>query len=72
MRAWLALLAGFVIALPSHAQKTASFPTEDGGVIFADIYGHGDNAVVLAHGGQQVAVTYTRPCGCSVKYQGGD
>ena len=52
MRAWLALLAGFVIALPSHAQKTASFPTEDGGVIFADIYGHGDNAVVLAHGGQ--------------------
>ncbi len=50
--AWLAILAGFVIALPSHAQKTVSFPTEDGGVIFADIYGHGDSAVVLAHGGQ--------------------
>jgi len=29
-----------------------SFPTEDGGVVYADIYGEGDRAVVLVHGGQ--------------------
>jgi esterase/lipase len=27
-----------------------SFPTEDGGIIHADLYGRGDKAVVLAHG----------------------
>jgi len=48
MRAWVAVLAAFVIALPAHAQKMISFPTEDSGVIFADLYGHGDNSVVLA------------------------
>src|SRR3569833_2897214 len=32
------------------AQKTVSFPTEDGGVVFADLYGSGGRAVVLAHG----------------------
>jgi len=40
------------MAANAAAQKTVSFPTEDGGVIFADVYGHGDKAVVLAHGGQ--------------------
>jgi pimeloyl-ACP methyl ester carboxylesterase len=34
------------------AQTTVSFPTEDGGVIFADLYGSGEKAVVLAHGGR--------------------
>ena len=34
------------------AQKTVSFPTEDGGVVYADVYGEGDRAVVLAHGGR--------------------
>jgi len=29
-----------------------SFPTEDGETIFANHYGSGDRAVVLAHGGQ--------------------
>ena len=52
MRAWIAILVVFAITLPAHAQKTISFPTEDGGVIFADLYGRGTNAVVLAHGGQ--------------------
>jgi pimeloyl-ACP methyl ester carboxylesterase len=42
------------LLLPSaaSAQKTFSFPTEDGGVIYADVYGAGDRAVVLAHGGR--------------------
>jgi len=34
------------------AQKTVSFPTQDGGVVFADLYGKGDRGVVLVHGGQ--------------------
>lgn len=29
-----------------------SFATDDGGLIFADLYGTGDRGVVLAHGGQ--------------------
>ncbi len=36
----------------SFAQTTISFPTSDGGVVFADLYGSGERAVVLAHGGQ--------------------
>ena len=34
------------------AQQTISFPTQDGGRICADLYGKGDRAVVLAHGGR--------------------
>ncbi len=52
MRTHLPILAVLFLALPATAQKTISFPTEDGGVIFADLYGTGDKAVVLAHGGQ--------------------
>src|SRR5215471_11798667 len=29
-----------------------SFATEDGGLIYADLYGNGDQGVVLAHGGR--------------------
>lgn len=41
-----------LLASAGAAQKTISFPTEDGGVVFADVYGEGDRAVVLAHGGR--------------------
>jgi hypothetical protein len=34
------------------AQQATSFPTQDGGRICADLYGKGDRAVVLAHGGR--------------------
>jgi len=34
------------------AQQTISFPTEDGGRIYADLYGAGTRGVVLAHGGR--------------------
>jgi pimeloyl-ACP methyl ester carboxylesterase len=49
------LTAALCVLFFSHvacAQKTISFPTEDGGVVFADIYGTGEKAVVLAHGGR--------------------
>jgi pimeloyl-ACP methyl ester carboxylesterase len=34
------------------AQEHVSFPTEDGGLIYGDLYGTGDRGVVLAHGGR--------------------
>jgi pimeloyl-ACP methyl ester carboxylesterase len=35
-----------------EAQQSISFPTQDGGLIYGDLYGKGSNAVVLAHGGR--------------------
>ena len=46
-------LAIAVAALAGCAgPKHVSFPTQDGGVVHADIYGIGDRGVVLAHGGR--------------------
>lgn len=52
MRATLVMIAVGLFASLATAQRTVSFPTRDGGVIFADQYGAGDRAVVLAHGAQ--------------------
>src|ERR1019366_6728900 len=41
------LLAG--VAAP---QQTVPFPAQDGGMVYGDLYGTGDRAVVLAHGGR--------------------
>jgi pimeloyl-ACP methyl ester carboxylesterase len=48
------LIAAIVVLLfaGAAAQKTVSFPTEDGGLIYADVYGEGVRGVVLAHGGR--------------------
>jgi pimeloyl-ACP methyl ester carboxylesterase len=46
-----AVLALFVAA-SAPAQQHVSFGTQDGGVVYADLYGQGDRGVVLAHGGQ--------------------
>jgi pimeloyl-ACP methyl ester carboxylesterase len=54
----LALVRAVALALllavggPAAAQQLISFPTEDGGLIYADLYGEGDRGVVLAHGGR--------------------
>jgi fermentation-respiration switch protein FrsA (DUF1100 family) len=47
LRTFLAilLLTGF-----AGAQERLSFPTSDGGVVYADLYGKGERGVVLAHG----------------------
>src|SRR5947209_17283506 len=45
-------LTTLAFASLAAAQEHVSFPTEDGGVIYADVYGKGDRGVVLAHGGQ--------------------
>jgi len=52
MRFLLATLAALLLSHSTPAQTTISLPTQDGGVIFADLYGKSDKAVVLAHGGR--------------------
>ena len=52
MRTLVAILAALFSWQIVSAQKTVSFPTEDGGVVFADLYGTGERGVVLAHGGR--------------------
>ena len=52
MRVLVALISSVVLSAVANAQTTVSFPTEDGGVVYADIYGTGDRAVLLAHGGR--------------------
>jgi pimeloyl-ACP methyl ester carboxylesterase len=47
-----ALLATLLFAPFVAAQEHVSFPTEDGGVVYADLYGKGEPGVVLAHGGR--------------------
>ena len=46
------LLATLLLTRLAVAQQHVSFPTEDGGVVYADIYGQGERGVVLAHGGR--------------------
>jgi pimeloyl-ACP methyl ester carboxylesterase len=47
-----AVLAMLVLAGPVAAQELVFFPTDDGGVVYADLYGCGERGVVLAHGGR--------------------
>jgi alpha/beta superfamily hydrolase len=46
------LLATFLLPGFAVAQQHVSFPTPDGGVVYADVYGKSRRAVVLAHGGR--------------------
>jgi pimeloyl-ACP methyl ester carboxylesterase len=52
VRIVVALIAAFSFSALAGAQQTVSFTTDDGAVIFADLYGTGERGVVLAHGGQ--------------------
>jgi len=52
VRDLLTILAALLLPVAAAAQKTISFPTEDGGIVFADLYGTGERGVVLAHGGR--------------------
>src|SRR5271170_4926537 len=46
------VMACAALAGLASAQELVSFPTQDGGLIFADLYGKGDRGLVLAHGGR--------------------
>ncbi|HEX4807691.1 MAG TPA: alpha/beta fold hydrolase [Bryobacteraceae bacterium] len=52
MSACQAILWLFALSFLASAQERVSFPTQDGGLIFADLYGKSDRGVVLAHGGR--------------------
>jgi pimeloyl-ACP methyl ester carboxylesterase len=52
VRTLIPLIVALLVSADAAAQNTVSFPTEDGGLIYADVYGQGDRAVVLAHGGR--------------------
>jgi hypothetical protein len=45
-------MAALVLAGLTAAQERVSFPTENGGLVYAHVYGKGDRGVVLAHGGR--------------------
>jgi pimeloyl-ACP methyl ester carboxylesterase len=60
VRRLIPIIVALLIAADAAAQKTISFPTEDGGTIFADVYGDSDKAVVLAHGGQFNKESWTK------------
>ena len=49
--AFVLLIALFSASL-AQAQQAVSFPTSDGGTVFADLYGTVEKAVILVHGGQ--------------------
>ena len=44
--------AAVALAGLATAQAHVSFPTQDGGIVYADLYGRGARGVVLAHGGR--------------------
>ena len=52
MRRLIPIIVALLLSGDATAQTTVSFPTSDGGVIYADVYGKGDRGVVLAHGGR--------------------
>ena len=52
MRQFLIIVVTLLVVAAASAQTTVSFPTDDGGLVYADVYGESDRAVVLAHGGQ--------------------
>jgi alpha-beta hydrolase superfamily lysophospholipase len=46
------LFLALALTVAAPAQQTLTFATDDGGQICANLYGHGNKAVVLAHGGR--------------------
>jgi len=52
MKPAYATIAVLILAGPTSAQEHVSFPTQDGWIIHGDLYGVGDRAIVLAHGGR--------------------
>jgi pimeloyl-ACP methyl ester carboxylesterase len=52
VRTLIPIIVAWLLASGAAAQESVSFPTEDGGVVYADVYGEGDRGIVLAHGGR--------------------
>ena len=73
MQRWLVLAAmmlggvGGARGVDAVAPTTVSFATEDGGVVYADVYGAGERAVVLAHGGRFTKESWAKQAPVLVK-----
>ena len=52
MAGFRALMIAVALSSLAVAQRAVSFPTHDGGLIYADMYGSGHRAIVPAHGGR--------------------
>src|SRR5712675_586876 len=52
MRMLITVILALLFVRGAGAQNAVSFPTDDGGVVYADVYGEGDRGIVLAHGGR--------------------
>ena len=52
MRPFQAIVATLLLTGIAAGQEQVTFPTGDGGLIHADLYGKGGRGVVLAHGGR--------------------
>lgn len=52
MASFITILMAFLLTGFAVAQEHVSFPTQDGGLIYADLYGTGGSGVVLADGGR--------------------
>jgi pimeloyl-ACP methyl ester carboxylesterase len=67
MRIFVAFLTTLVLAGLSFAQEHVSFPTPDGGVVYADLCGSGERGVVLAHGGRFTKESWEKQAQALVK-----
>jgi len=47
-----AAVAAVLLAGAAEPPERVTFRTQDGGLVYADMYGKGDRGVVLAHGGR--------------------
>lgn len=52
MRSTLSWIVAALFLTSCAGPRLISFSTADGGVVYADVYGAGEHAVVLAHGGR--------------------
>lgn len=52
MQPLLAAAAAVLLLGASVVSERVCFPTSDGGLVYADVYGEGDRGVVLVHGGR--------------------
>src|SRR5262245_27979238 len=62
-------MSGWLMAtlLAQAAASLVSFPTADGGIVHADVYGAGDRGLVLAHGGRFTKESWQKQAPAFVK-----
>jgi len=59
MKRWSVSALVLVLVAFAWQRELVSFATQDGGIVYADVYGAGDHGVVLAHGGRFTKESWT-------------